>query len=143
MTPARLLIECTNRGVQLTALDGRLHFEAPAGALTPHLRTALEANRADVLTLLEAERDDFDERCAHQRVALAVANVATHGAAGYDPAEFKAFNDALAVAFKAQSMTAVHAACVAYQNTVRQRLAKGTVTNRRFATVDQGSEVAP
>lgn len=43
-------------GIVLSAGDGRLRYEAPAGCLSPELRQALAVNKAAILDILEAER---------------------------------------------------------------------------------------
>jgi hypothetical protein len=47
-----LLAELRARGATVTTVAGRLRVEAPKGALTPDLRTALEARRGDLLKAL-------------------------------------------------------------------------------------------
>jgi hypothetical protein len=48
MSIAALLAECRKRDINLTARDGRVLFNAPAGALTPAIRAALTEHRDDV-----------------------------------------------------------------------------------------------
>ena len=52
-----LLAALRERDVRLAAApDGRLRFDAPAGAVTPELRVALRARRAQVLALVRCWR---------------------------------------------------------------------------------------
>ena len=55
MSAAELLATLRARDCELTAAGERLRVEAPAGALTPDLRDALTAHKADLLLELEAE----------------------------------------------------------------------------------------
>ena len=52
MSAADVLAQAQAAGVQLVANGDRLHYRAPAGALTPELRAALQAHRAALLALL-------------------------------------------------------------------------------------------
>lgn len=56
MNAAQVLEQARALGIALSAGGGKLRYEAPAGCLTPELRTALVANKAAILDLLEAER---------------------------------------------------------------------------------------
>ena len=56
MSAAQVLERARTVGIVLTGARGRLHYEAPAGLLTPELRQALFAHKAAILDLLEAER---------------------------------------------------------------------------------------
>lgn len=47
-----LIEEASRRGVRLTVAGERLRVEAPAGTLTPELRAALAAHKADILRRL-------------------------------------------------------------------------------------------
>ena len=49
MTVHVLLTELRSRGVALSAAAGRLHVEAPRGALTPELRAGLSSHKGELL----------------------------------------------------------------------------------------------
>ena len=53
MTSKELLAELQNRGVALEAVGGRLRYDAPKGALTPALRRAMAAHKAELLGLVK------------------------------------------------------------------------------------------
>src|SRR5919197_4011240 len=53
VTAAELLAELQGRGVRLEAIGGRLRYDAPKGALTPELRRAMAAHKAEILGLVE------------------------------------------------------------------------------------------
>lgn len=53
MNAAELLSELERRGVALEAAGDRLRFDAPRGALTPELRTAMAEHKAELLGLLD------------------------------------------------------------------------------------------
>jgi hypothetical protein len=55
MTAAALLNEARRLGIILAPHGDRLGYESPPGALTPDLRTALTAHKAELLALLTAE----------------------------------------------------------------------------------------
>ena len=55
MNAVSLIGQCRAAGIRLQARGDRLHVEAPAGSVTPELRQALAANKADVLALVEAK----------------------------------------------------------------------------------------
>jgi hypothetical protein len=57
-TPATILAECRERGVHLTACDGNLIFDAPAGTMTPALRSLLSEHKDDVRHELIAQEID-------------------------------------------------------------------------------------
>jgi hypothetical protein len=52
MTAPELLAALTALGATVRAVDDRLRIEAPAGTLTPELRTALTERKPDLLALL-------------------------------------------------------------------------------------------
>ena len=52
MTAAELLAELRHRGVRLEAIDDRLRYAAPKGALTPDLRAAMADRKAELLACL-------------------------------------------------------------------------------------------
>jgi hypothetical protein len=52
MTAADLLADLSARSVRLSAVEGRLRVEAPAGTLSDADRQALAAHKADLLALL-------------------------------------------------------------------------------------------
>ncbi|WFE32726.1 non-ribosomal peptide synthetase [Micromonospora sp. WMMD975] len=54
-TPAELIADLRDLGMQLWADDGQLRFRAPKGVLTPERRELLTANREAVLACLDAE----------------------------------------------------------------------------------------
>lgn len=49
---AELLTSLTQRGIRLSAVDGRLRAEAPTGTLTPEDRLALATRKVQLLALL-------------------------------------------------------------------------------------------
>jgi hypothetical protein len=53
---ATLLLELSRRNIRLETGGGRLHVDAPAGALTPELRAALTREKPDLLAALQAPR---------------------------------------------------------------------------------------
>jgi hypothetical protein len=55
MTALELLETLKRRGVDLDPVGESLHYRAPAGALTPDLRQALAAHKAEVLAHLRGE----------------------------------------------------------------------------------------
>ncbi len=52
MTAGLLLADLSRRGASVTAKGDRLRVEAPPGTLTPAIREALTAHKADLLRLL-------------------------------------------------------------------------------------------
>ena len=76
MTAEEMIVDLQRRGVRLSARDGRVRIDAPAGVITPHLRSALAAQKPELLQLLASERQraaafhfadgqmDFDDICA-------------------------------------------------------------------------------
>lgn len=52
MTTSNLLRQCTERGIRLKPVDGRLRIEAPTGALTPDLLAVLRERKAELLAAL-------------------------------------------------------------------------------------------
>lgn len=59
MTPRDVFRACREGGIVLTLTDGRVRFKAPTGALSPELRTGLQAHKAtlgEVLWRLEGMR---------------------------------------------------------------------------------------
>lgn len=52
MTAIALLTELRSRGIRLEPLDGRLRYDAPAGALTIELREAMAAVKTDLIDLV-------------------------------------------------------------------------------------------
>ncbi len=53
MTIVELLGQLRERGIKLWAEEGKLRFQAPKGALTPELRDAIGAQKADILAFLQ------------------------------------------------------------------------------------------
>lgn len=67
MSAAQIIQDLTLLGVELWADEGQLRFRAPAAVLTDEHKQALRAHKAEILTMLERERDivathDADER---------------------------------------------------------------------------------
>lgn len=60
MTADVLLTELRNRGAALTVVGDRLRVEAPVGVLSPEIRTALAAYKAELLSLLRTPTLDAD-----------------------------------------------------------------------------------
>jgi len=59
VTLRELLTDCRDAGIVLTLVDGRVRFKAPAGSLTPLLRSRLQQQKApltEVLWRLEGMR---------------------------------------------------------------------------------------
>ena len=56
MSALHVLHQVRALDIKLCGRDGRLHYEAPAGRMTPQLLKALAAHKAAILDLLEAER---------------------------------------------------------------------------------------
>src|ERR1041385_1508017 len=57
MTAHELLTELRTKGVEIKASsEDRLLIDAPKGTITEELRAALTGNKADLLTILRAER---------------------------------------------------------------------------------------
>src|SRR6185503_7888504 len=54
MSPRELLVELREKGVEVKANGDRLVIDAPRGAITPDLRDALSANKAELLQILTA-----------------------------------------------------------------------------------------
>ena len=55
MSPAALLTELRQRGVELATAGDRLRYRGPRTALTPEVRRAIADHKADLLLLLAAE----------------------------------------------------------------------------------------
>jgi hypothetical protein len=68
-----LLADAERLGVQFHVQDGQLHVDAPAGAVTPELRTELVAHKAEVLDLLQARFVILRGGLAVPRAALVLA----------------------------------------------------------------------
>ena len=56
MNAAQVLEQARALGIVLSGADGKLHYEAPAGNLTPGLLESLAAHKAAILDILEMER---------------------------------------------------------------------------------------
>ena len=57
MTARNLLSELREKGVEVkTSGDDRLVIDAPKGAITPELRSALAANKVELLEILKSEQ---------------------------------------------------------------------------------------
>ena len=52
MTPRELLVQLREKGVEIKSNGDRLLIDAPKGAITPDLRDALAANKAEILKIL-------------------------------------------------------------------------------------------
>lgn len=52
MSAALILEQARTLGIVLSARSGKLHYEAPAGRLTPELRQALAAHKLEVIAAL-------------------------------------------------------------------------------------------
>ena len=61
MNASALLEDLRRRDVALEAEGGRLHVDAPAGAITDELRAALEENKGRLLELLARERHKIEK----------------------------------------------------------------------------------
>src|SRR5689334_20545130 len=54
MSPRELLVQLREKGVEIKSNGDRLIIDAPKGAITPDLRDALAANKAELLKILNA-----------------------------------------------------------------------------------------
>src|SRR5687768_17934969 len=54
MSARELLVQLREKGVDVKANGDRLVIDAPRGAITPDLRDALSANKAEILQILTA-----------------------------------------------------------------------------------------
>ena len=52
MTPRELLVQLREKGVEIKSNGDRLVIDAPKGAITPDVRDALAANKAELLKIL-------------------------------------------------------------------------------------------
>ena len=52
MSPRELLVQLREKGVEIKSNGDRLLIDAPKGAITPDLRDALAANKAELLRIL-------------------------------------------------------------------------------------------
>src|SRR5215470_295158 len=52
MSPRELLVQLREKGVEVRSNGDRLIIDAPKGAITPDLRDALAANKAELLRIL-------------------------------------------------------------------------------------------
>ena len=72
MTARDLLFQLHAKGVQIQASgDDRLIIDAPRGAITPDLRAALGANKAELLQILKSEQVN-DRTAANSETAVPV-----------------------------------------------------------------------
>ena len=62
MTAAELITELEARGVLIEVTGDRLRVDAPKGAITPELRAALTARKAEVLAILNTPDDEIKWR---------------------------------------------------------------------------------
>jgi len=62
MNAAELIIELEARGVLIESAGDRLRVDAPKGAITPELREALAACKAEVLAILNTSEDEIEWR---------------------------------------------------------------------------------
>jgi tubulysin polyketide synthase-like protein len=58
MTASTLLADLRARGIKLSVSGERLNVDAPRGAVTPDLRTALVEHKADLIRLLGADDEE-------------------------------------------------------------------------------------
>ena len=56
MTALQLIARLREQGIRITAVDGELELDAPAGALTPELREELIRSKPELLRLLSWSR---------------------------------------------------------------------------------------
>src|SRR5262249_5029884 len=54
MSPRELLVQLREKGVEIKSNGDRLVIDAPKGAITPDMRDALAANKAELLKILNA-----------------------------------------------------------------------------------------
>jgi TubC N-terminal docking domain len=64
MNAAELIIELEARGVMIESAGDRLRVDAPKGVITPELREALAACKAEVLAILNTPEDEIEWRVA-------------------------------------------------------------------------------
>ncbi len=74
-TPAELIADLRDLGMQLWADDGQLRFRAPRGVLTPERREQLTANREAVLACLDAETATVTPDPEHQHDPFPLTDV--------------------------------------------------------------------
>ena len=67
MTAAILIENLKRRGFTLSATDGRLQVEGPAGTVTPALRSQLAENKAEILAVLDPSPPPLIVVCADCR----------------------------------------------------------------------------
>ena len=53
MTPAEILIHLRSLNVELTVHGESLRYSAPAGVMTPTMRSMLQQNKAELVKLLQ------------------------------------------------------------------------------------------
>lgn len=58
MTPLQLFAELHRRGVVLRVSGDKIRFDAPAGALTPELRSELKERKGELLSLMRPADDN-------------------------------------------------------------------------------------
>src|SRR6478672_9344259 len=56
MSPRELLVQLREKGVEIKSNGDRLVIDAPKGAITPDVRDALAANKAELLRILNTPR---------------------------------------------------------------------------------------
>jgi hypothetical protein len=71
MSPRELLVQLREKGVEIKSNGDRLLIDAPKGAITPDLRDALAANKAELLRILNtpAPGDKLSPRSIEKPVA--------------------------------------------------------------------------
>lgn len=107
MTAERVLARAKSAGLTLAYIGGRLRV-TPAGLLSEDLQAEIVEHRAEIIELLEYDRDT--ERAL---VNVAIKTVANSGA-GYDPESFELLNQQILEARAAGDLLAVKAACDRY-----------------------------
>lgn len=60
MTTLELLKELKTKGVSLSVVGGKLHYNAPTGALTPNLKAALHAHKAELVEIISKSQYKTD-----------------------------------------------------------------------------------
>ena len=72
MSAAEVIGTCLARGIELSARDGRLHYRAPGGAMSPALRDAIAEHKGELRHLLALTPEDPEYAAALVEVAGAL-----------------------------------------------------------------------
>ena len=72
MSAAEVIATCVARGIELATRDGRLHYRAPAGAMSPALREVIAEHKGELRHLLALTPADPEYGTALAGVAAAL-----------------------------------------------------------------------